>query len=266
MAISSDGLVQLVEIRHMKTINESDLLADIRNSGEQSTPILPIGCRLYREGADSRGGSDIIRRYTIERPPQILRPYVRGGRDPDTGDRRPDFQFEIAIPFTIYTFRVGRDNSIPTVPLTYWTTKPVTSISDPMYLYAFPNHYSNADQAGQACFGSEYDGIRDCRRSDGSYDLSKYVEYTDNYIMASRFNADLGDGNLLSSIQPVAWSSMDLASATEEELPEKERIMGAGHFVKAMARAHLWTARSLNPLIDILSLRFNTVTTVENAQ
>lgn len=252
VAVTHKGQIQLIELRHMKTVNESDVVSALQSSGNIRTPALPIGCRFYTE-TTLEDRTD--RKFVIERPPAILPVTMRhDGRD---------YRMEIATPYRIYTFYQRDGRSAPSVPNTYWSKKPLTSMSDPLYLFAFPNHYTNQDQGGQTCFGSSFDVGQ--AYVNGDYDLDKYVTYIDSYINNSRYNSDLGSGRDLTALQPAEWRNIRVADIRIDEVPDP-RILEGNSLCVAMARAHVWTKRAQNPLIDVLGLDFNHLFDLESAR
>lgn len=241
-----NGVAQHMQLTHSSTVEEVDLVADLRTTGTVATPPLPVGCRLYSEHVKD-GETGIERRYIIERPPRIVPATMR--------TTSGDVHMSIALPYVVYTFSTFA-SGVPTSPKTFWSPTPIKSLGDSVYLYAFPNHYLTSGSRGSVCLGGAFDGAGACKVG-GIYDLDKYVNYIETYIAHSRYNHDLSQGNDLSAVHPNEWTSIDLAEATEEELPARAAIMTSSSLVKAMARAHVWTHRAANPLIDVCQLGMN---------
>lgn len=157
-----------------KTVNRvvklEDFLSTVGNHSGTLTPVLPNGCRLFRQMGSITG-------FLVEKPPtqRVLHWVNMIPRSPE--NPKPKTSWRLAFPYTVFYVEFAGD-AITTNCSIFYRNSPITSIEDKLLLPNLCNLYRN----GRICTGS----VRVTGNS--------MTEKADSFMTAfwqSEFNADL---------------------------------------------------------------------------
>lgn len=163
--------VHIVTERVERTVRLGDLLDEVSRERGISTPILPVGCRMFRQNGDRS-------MFIIEQSP-TTRSVVWSGMDEEGRE-----QWKLAFPYIIFTV-VFRGTAVSTEECrVFYRVNPLGNGDDSVLRTNLCNVY----QEGRICTGDV--------RISGETLAQKAESFVANF-WRSRFNSDLHDNNFL---------------------------------------------------------------------
>lgn len=162
--------VKMVTRTVNRVVTLSDFITALGNQSGISTPILPNGCKFFRQ----RGPQTIL---VIEKAPE-----TRHVKWINMNPERSKINWKLAFPYTIYILEY-RNQAFNSTRI-YYRNTPLTSLEDMLFSTNLCNVYSQ----GTICTGELSINV----------DGSSIMESADNFIAGfwqSTFNADLKNQN-----------------------------------------------------------------------
>lgn len=222
--IIDGGTVRHVEMIERRTVDTVDFLNRVQVKKQDiSTPILPIGTRLYKVV-----GKDTM--YIIERRPAIWN--VTYGQSKDL--------YALAIPWQLYRIFVNSNGALGNVSLAF-STKPIRAEADNVYFTALPNQFDGI----ACCMGSAFNEIA----GDKSTSINEKLDRAVAYFQESAFNDDLPvyDDRIPDAIRNTKLANSE--HPADQNLPNYIKVgldPNSTTNRRVLSRWHVWTMRGLH--------------------